>query len=1025
MPADSVAKLLVEHGINSAILNACESARADKGLRANLAMTFLEKGVGSVLAMSYRFPSSVIGSFFSAFYDGLLGQGLPMSVAAAEARRALREHGLRKSRFGRTLQVQDWFIPVLYLSGNDVMLGGHQLESSPTTTAAVNVERAADKRILGRDFDLLRLEEVVTDTNLVLIHGVAGVGKSEFVKQSFDLWRETRYFDKFSRLNMLVFVAMKNITGDKIISRIAKDLELPDSLLAADDQITSTGPLPTWRRAVIALDGIDNIFNNVFNAGLKPVAETLASLFRRVTSSEFANRTGKRITFILTSRRGQDWWEARCPSLLVTPQYFELDGLELSAAINFAESLLPAADSHQNKHISRDTDFLVHIVNLLQRNPLAIKLALPPAARDNPSLEDAFKAIHIGDVHLNYDTLIHTADYALILTLKEVYRRFPEYQDTLCSLADFWIEGPLAIHRYIRALAAYGGLSHVYDMSPVVNALNEVGVWRVSKEDMVEWLHPVFTLFVRQARRAHAYRGAPLWAKGIMKVADFLDSHKRTHPFGSTASLQVEIPRHYVQAVGARGKAEVMADILLGCLGISNCSMPQVMQRMRGSFFNLLTLLDMICRDESVIPLELWPRDFIGMFLSGSRLSLSAPELEMLTRYVQATSEVLLQKLGGFAVPPDFQVFAFQLNLHLFVSTLPGGMTDWDATEQVVARALATIEASEAKYGPMVDENLMWKAMVYRCQAVVLLVQEDEAGADAAWDGMKGIELECFGPAAFQQSSFDSSSTDPGQESTTSPNTMQGPLGGVLFKMRNATASWIPVRHAAWPWLKEQVLHRGNTQALNQLYVPSIETAFENMADAQREAGWTGLEHWTRYYPAQNDLEKYMRRAENPEELMAQLEDGLGRGDWKIAAQAHQLLAQKAAGELKMDVAAFHLEQLNEILRDADPESAVTKRATWALEIMEMVREVAQRGYVDDRDFLRMVEATKEAGIDVKDFFRAQGLPEEAARLFLNGAERANNARRWLTTDMSSGLQSPMESPSDSDWRMSSSDASS
>jgi len=62
-----------------------------------------------------------------------------------------------------------------------------------------------------------------------------------------------------------------------------------------------------------------------------------------------------------------------------------------------------------------------------------------------------------------------------------------------------------------------------------------------------------------------------------------------------------------------------------------------------------------------------------------------------------------------------------------------------------------------------------------------------------------------------------------------------------------------------------------------------------------------------------------------------------GRGDWKIAAHAYQLLAKKAAGELKVDGAVFHLEQLNEILREADPESAVAKGARGALEIIRVV----------------------------------------------------------------------------------------
>ncbi len=59
-----------------------------------------------------------------------------------------------------------------------------------------------------------------------------------------------------------------------------------------------------------------------------------------------------------------------------------------------------------------------------------------------------------------------------------------------------------------------------------------------------------------------------------------------------------------------------------------------------------------------------------------------------------------------------------------------------------------------------------------------------------------------------------------------------------------------------------------------------------------------------------------------------------GGGDCKIATQAYQLLAKKAAGERKVDGAVFYLEQLNRILRDADPESVVAKGA---LEIIVVV----------------------------------------------------------------------------------------
>ena len=1003
MPAESVAKLLADHGINCAILNACESARADQGLRANLAATFLEKGVGNVLAMFCKFPSSVIEPFFSVFYDALLRQGLPMSTAAAEARKHLREHGLRKSRFGLELQVQDWFIPVSYhLLRHNVLLGTNlQADSLATCRPVERTTPRANPLITGREFDLLRLEEAVTDAQFVLIHGHAGVGKSGFVQYAFDRWRDTQYFDKLSMVDLPKYLRKPEIGGDKIVSRIAKDLELSPALLQMADgsstRASMADSLQTWTKAVVVLDGVDWIFNNVFSREFRPIVEAVSSLLRQLTGSEFVGSTGKRVTFILTSRLGKEWWEARFPQPLVTPEYFELAGLELPAAVTFAQSLLQFRGFPQDKRGSQETDFLVHIVNLLQRNPLAIKVALPTSAGASPpSLKDVFNTIHVGEVCLDYGSVVHTPACALIAVLESVYQRFPEYQDTLCGLADFWIEGPLDLQRYIRHLAAYCGLSQVYDMSPLIKALNEVGAWCVSKQNKVEWLHPVFTLYLRQRRRTHAYRGPPLWAKGFMKVADFLGSNKREHPFGSTASLQMEIPRRFVSAVGHRGEVEFMTDIVMGFM--SDCNLPQSMQRTRGSFFNLLTVLDMLCGDQAVIPLEVWPLGFVGQFLSASRLALSAPELEMLTGYVQATLDVFQERVGGFAVHPHFQIFFFNLIVHLFVSSLVGGTRTgtWGPIEQLVTQSLAMVEASEATYGPMTDDKLMWKAMVYRCQAFFLLIQKDEAGADVAWDHMRSIELDCFGPSAFQPSTFDPSSLDPAEQSATFNSIPDLFGGGPDSKLQKPVASWVPVRHAAWPLIKEQVLRQGNTQALNELHIPGIENAFENMISSYREAGVTGLENWERYHPPRNDLEGYIRRAENPEELLAQLEDGLGRGDWKLAAQAHQLLAKKAAAETKMDVAVFHLEQLVQILGEADPDSLMAKRATMARDVTQLVLAAKQRGFVKDEECLQMVEMMEEAGLDIKTVYRAQGLPEEFAQAILDVAERAIKDRERL-----------------------------
>ncbi|PNY25096.1 Uncharacterized protein TCAP_04952 [Tolypocladium capitatum] len=1005
VPADSVAKVLVEHGITCAILNACESARADHGLQANLAMTFLHKGVSNILAMSYKFPSSAIDPFFSSFYEALLCRGLPISAAATESRRNLKEQAVRKGRFGLELQVQDWFIPVSYLSNQDVSFRNSRQANQVATASPIARSIATkDRHFIGRDYDLLRLEEVVRESSVVLVHGFAGVGKTEFVKYAFDLWKSTQFFDKFSVVDMLECLAAADDNSNRVTSEVAKDLEVPMSYLEAEVSGTDE-PLPDWRNAIVLLDGIQEIFNKTFTGGLGAVVEAIMSLLRKLTDPGGPNKTGRKVTFILTSRLGKHWWEDRCPQPLIAPEYFELAGLELSAAITFAESVLRRSGFSPAKRSSRDVDFLVHIVNLLQRIPLAIKLALPKFTGTQAPLEETFKAILVGDIDLNYGFLTARADYSFIFILKTVYERFNEYQDSLCALADFWVEGPLRLHHYLHKMAAYSGISRVDKMDTMVAALNELGAWRVSEHDQVEWLHPLFTLYLRQRRQRHGYRGAPLWARGIMKVADFLGSKKRADPFGSTASLRIEIPWHFVSAVGGLGEANFKVDILMS--GVTGMDAPKSAETMRRSLFNVLSALDMICRPDSTIPMALWPRDYIAYFLPPSQLALSPPEQEILTGYIEALLDVFQEKVGGFAVHPELHVFMFNMLVHLLSQSVLDKMGSKTKAEQLVTRALAIVDATEAKYGPIREEEAMWKAMIYRFQAIFLLLQQDEAGADAAWDKMKTVELECFGPSAFQDSTFDSSTA-----SQPPPlNSIQDLMGGqTTGKFRKAVASWVPVRHAAWPMIKEQVLGRGDSRpAVRGLCTPGLEGAFENMVGAQHEAGWTGFERWHRYFPPRSDLDGYMRRAEDPTEFLQQLEDGLGRGDWKVAAAAHAELAKKAGAAMKVDHVLFHLKQLADILADADPQGQMGRQVKAAVGMIELGLGVMQRGVVSDADCLKVVDTMQEAGLDIEEVYRAQGLPPEFALQIVAAAERARNPVRSLDENLMRILEAAME----------------
>ena len=134
-PALDVAELLAANGVSSAVINACESATASKGMDANLSQTSALKRISSILAMSYKISSSAATIFLSSFYRNLLNEILPFSEAAGRARETLREQREREGRCSLRCDIQDWFVPVMYMGNRDLQISprSSQLSGSPVS----------------------------------------------------------------------------------------------------------------------------------------------------------------------------------------------------------------------------------------------------------------------------------------------------------------------------------------------------------------------------------------------------------------------------------------------------------------------------------------------------------------------------------------------------------------------------------------------------------------------------------------------------------------------------------------------------------------------------------------------------------------------------------------------------------------------------------------------------------------------------------------------------------------------------
>lgn len=116
--ASAVAKLMKDYGILCVVPNACDSARSDLGLNANLAGTFVRNGVPLVLGMAYKLLTSALAVFFESFYKSLPVHGHTFQPAARNGRRSMREQNLGKGGFGLEVPLQDWIVPNTYASSD-------------------------------------------------------------------------------------------------------------------------------------------------------------------------------------------------------------------------------------------------------------------------------------------------------------------------------------------------------------------------------------------------------------------------------------------------------------------------------------------------------------------------------------------------------------------------------------------------------------------------------------------------------------------------------------------------------------------------------------------------------------------------------------------------------------------------------------------------------------------------------------------------------------------------------------------
>lgn len=199
VPSAQLAELLVPHHIALVVLSACQSATIGHEPLGSVAAGLTDKGVPTVLAMVYSVLVQTTRQLFAHFYQQLAtGQGI--GAALDSARQALankNQRGTRRRGEGEfELTLQDWFVPVLYSTGqNDVLL---QSNVPKIAKAALCHDLPALQAagFFGRSRELWQIERrFVQGVERITITGFGGQGKTYLAIEAAHWLLQTDLFD--------------------------------------------------------------------------------------------------------------------------------------------------------------------------------------------------------------------------------------------------------------------------------------------------------------------------------------------------------------------------------------------------------------------------------------------------------------------------------------------------------------------------------------------------------------------------------------------------------------------------------------------------------------------------------------------------------------------------------------------------------------------------------------------------------------------------------------------------------------
>ncbi|MCL1467967.1 tetratricopeptide repeat protein [Argonema galeatum] len=371
--AAQIAQSLTDCGVPIFVLNACKSAQEGSEPFSSVATRLVAEGAKGVVAMAYSVYAVGAKHFIGRLYEELvLGKSLAEAVAAG--RLEMLNQRLRPSPKG-DLPLQDWLVPVLY----------QQQSYQPFTPKAAPVSREEKRKarqeaqsrslmdipakvgyeFIGRDYDILRLERAFRQNHVVLLQGMAGVGKTELTG-GFARWLD----ETQGRIGGIFFTSFEQGAGlSLIVNQIGRVVWGEDfSQDLPEDQLDDVLDYLQNNHCLLIWDNFEPV------AGFPTGNEPLLPADERDNLQRFLKELrGGKSWVLITSRREERWLD--CGYTLLN-----LKGLDEKDAEEFAAKVLRTVGVDRAK---LPPEYL-ELLKLLGGHPLSLRVVLPHLKTQSP-----------------------------------------------------------------------------------------------------------------------------------------------------------------------------------------------------------------------------------------------------------------------------------------------------------------------------------------------------------------------------------------------------------------------------------------------------------------------------------------------------------------------------------------------------------------------------------------------------------------------------------------------------------------